>query len=263
MRGSLDSEALHEALVTPGSPWQGLDVHADLGSTNAEAARLGEPWRVVVADHQSAGRGRMGRAWEAPPGTSIAVSVLLPAPARGLGWMPLVTGLAVSRAVAEVAGVHAAVKWPNDVLVEEDGWRKVCGVLCEGHPGGVVVGFGVNVDQVRDELPVDTATSLRLSGAEDVRREDLVVSCLSHLAALHADLMEGGSSREAVHAAYRSACATIGMVVDIHAGGEVSRVLAEGVDEEGRLVVEGGSGPYAVAAGDVVHVRSADPGTGS
>ena len=255
MREPLDREALHEALVTPGSPWQGLDVHAELGSTNAAAAELAQPWRVVVADHQSAGRGRLGRSWEAPPGTSIAVSVLVPAPAHGIGWVPLLTGLAVARAAHEVAGVHAAVKWPNDGLVEEDDWRKVCGVLCEVHPAGVVVGFGVNVTQTREELPVENATSLALCGAPEVRREDLVAACLRHLAVLHSDLMAGGPALEAARAAYRSACRTIGMVVDLNTGSATHRLPAVGVDDEGRLVVHGDAGEYAVAAGDVVHVR--------
>jgi BirA family biotin operon repressor/biotin-[acetyl-CoA-carboxylase] ligase len=257
MREPLDREALHEALVTPGSPWQGLDVHPELGSTNAAAAELAQPWRVVVADHQSAGRGRLGRSWEAPPGTSIAVSVLVPAPAHGIGWVPLLTGLAVARAAHDVAGVHAAVKWPNDVLVGEDGWRKVCGILCEVHPAGVVVGFGVNVTQTREELPVENATSLALCGAPDVRREDLVAACLRHFAVLHGDLMAGGAALEAARAAYRSACSTIGMVVDVNTGTATHRVPAVGVDDEGRLVVHGDAGEYAVAAGDVVHVREA------
>jgi BirA family biotin operon repressor/biotin-[acetyl-CoA-carboxylase] ligase len=259
MREPLDSEALHEALVTSGSPWRALDVHTELGSTNAEAARRGDPWRVVVADHQSAGRGRLGRSWEDTPQTSIAVSVLLPAPATGVGWMPLITGLAVARAVSETAGVHTGLKWPNDVLVEEDEGRKVCGVLCEVHPAGVVVGFGVNVDQTREELPVETATSLRLCGAEGVRREDLIVSCLAHLHRVHADLLAGGEQREAVHAAYRSACRTLGMVVDVTTGEQTQRVQALSVDDEGRLLVHGESGEYAVAAGDVVHIRPVVP----
>jgi BirA family biotin operon repressor/biotin-[acetyl-CoA-carboxylase] ligase len=199
----------------------------------------------------------LGRSWEAPPGTSIAVSVLVPAPSHGIGWVPLLTGLAVARAALEVAGVHAAVKWPNDVLVEEDGWRKVCGVLCEVHPAGVVIGFGVNVTQTREELPVENATSLALCGAPDVRREDLVAACLRHLAVLHGDLMAGGAALEAARAAYRSACRTIGMVVDISTGSATHRLPAVGVDDEGRLVVHGDAGEYAVAAGDVVHVREA------
>ena len=155
--------------------------------------------------------------------------------------------------------MRTGVKWPNDVLVEEDDWRKVCGVLCEVHPTGVVVGFGVNVDQTREELPFENATSLRLCGAEDVRREDLIASCLRHLVPLHAGLLAGGEEREAVHAAYRAACRTLGMVVDVTAGDQVQRVQALSVDDDGRLVVHGESGEYAVAAGDVVHVRPVVP----
>ncbi|TPG84233.1 biotin--[acetyl-CoA-carboxylase] ligase, partial [Pseudomonas caspiana] len=176
MRESLDREALHEALVTPGQPWTGVDVHPALGSTNLEAARLAQPWRVVVTDHQQAGRGRLGRAWDTPANTSVTLSVLLPAPDQGRGWLPLATGLAVRDALAEVADVDSGLKWPNDVLLPSDGERKVCGILCELQPAGIVVGLGINVDQDRDELPVDTATSLRLAGAPDVSRERLVVA---------------------------------------------------------------------------------------
>jgi len=258
MREPLDREALHEALVTPGMPWSGVHVHPSLGSTNAEAARLGRPFHVVVTDHQQAGRGRLGRTWETPAHTSLTLSVLLPAPDSGRGWLPLVTGLAVRDAVAQVAGLEATLKWPNDVLLPADEDRKVCGILCELQPGGIVVGIGLNVDQTRDELPVDTATSLRLAGAAGVRREDLAVAVLTGLARRHADLGGDAAARSAAHAAYRSACRTIGRDVDLHVtGGEVRRVRALGVDDEGRLVVTDGSGEYAVAAGDVVHVRPA------
>ena len=258
MREPLDSEALHEALVTPGAPWTGVDVHPTLGSTNAEAARRAEPWRVVVTDHQQTGRGRLGRTWETPARTSVTLSVLLPAPDGGLGWMPLVTGLAVSRAIEEVSGLRAGLKWPNDVLLAADGDRKVCGVLCELQPQGVVVGVGINVDQERAELPVETGTSLRLAGAPEVRREDLIVALMHHLAAVHAELSRGGGDRTAVQTAYRNACLTTGREVDLHApDGTVRRVRAVGIDVSGRLVVAAGGSEYAVSAGDVVHVRPA------
>jgi len=258
MREPLEREALHEALVTPGSPWTGVDLHAELGSTNAEAARLARPWHVVVTDHQQAGRGRMGRSWETPARASVTLSVLVPAPEHGRGWVPLLTGLAVQRAIEEVTGLAAPLKWPNDVLLAADGDRKVCGVLCELQPTGVVVGLGINVSQAREELPVDTATSLALAGAPDVDRQALVVAVLGQLAAVHAALTGGGGGREAAHAAYRKACTTIGSEVDLHVGGAAPRrVVAVGVDDEGRLVVRAGDSEYAVAAGDVVHVRPA------
>lgn len=260
MREPLDREAIHEALVTPGRPWTGVDLHPELGSTNLEAARLAEPWRVVLTDHQQAGRGRLGRTWDTPAHTSVTLSVLVPAPEQGRAWMPLATGLAVRDALAEVAGLDAGLKWPNDVLLPVDAERKVCGILCELQPAGIVVGLGINVDQDRSELPVDTATSLRLAGAADVGRERLVVAVLTHLARWHAALSGSGADRARVHAAYRSACLTIGREVELHvAGGELRRVRAAGVDDEGRLVVAAAGTEYAVAAGDVVHVR---PSTG-
>jgi BirA family transcriptional regulator, biotin operon repressor / biotin---[acetyl-CoA-carboxylase] ligase len=258
MREPLRREALHEALVTPGSPWTGLDLHPQLGSTNAEAARLAQPWHVVVTDHQQAGRGRMGRSWETPPRASVTLSVLLPAPETGRGWVPLLTGLAVQWAVEEVSGLAANLKWPNDVLLPADGDRKVCGVLCELQPTGVVVGLGINVDQAREELPVGSATSLALAGAPDVDRHALVVAVLGQLAAVHSALTGGEGAREAAQAAYRKSCTTIGSDVDLQVGSAAPRrVHAVGVDDEGRLVVREGNSAYAVAAGDVVHVRPA------
>lgn len=258
MREPLQREPLHEALVTPGSPWRGIDVHPELGSTNAEAARIGEPWHVVTTDHQVTGRGRLGRTWETPARTSVALSALVPAPSapNAAGWMPLVTAIAVRDAIAETTGLAANLKWPNDVQLPADDDRKVCGILCELHPAGIVVGIGLNVDQDRDELPVPTATSLRLAGATDVSRHDLVVALLRSLVRWHGALSGGAGERSAAHAAYRSACTTVGREVDLHdAGGAVRRVRATGLDEQGRLVVAGPTGEYAVAAGDVVHVR--------
>lgn len=258
MRGTLEREPFHEALVTAGSPWTGVDVHPRLGSTNVEAARLERLWHVVVTDHQVAGRGRMGRTWETPPGTSLTMSTLVPAPGTGAGWVPLLAGLAVQRGIADAAGLESVLKWPNDVLLPADDDRKVCGLLCEVVPAGVVVGIGVNVDQTREELPVDTATSLRLAGAEGVDRVALAVAILGHLAPLLQLLGEGGTALEAAQTAYRSACSTLGKEVELHLGEDVRRAHALRVDEEGRLVVRDERGEYAVAAGDVVHVRSAD-----
>ncbi|MGG5257941.1 biotin--[acetyl-CoA-carboxylase] ligase [Phycicoccus avicenniae] len=239
--------------VTPGDPWLPVEVFETLGSTNDELRRDPRPGRVVVAEVQEAGRGRLGRAWTTTPGTALAVSVLVAEPPSGAGWVPLLAGLALHRAVAEVAGVRTVLKWPNDVLVPADGDRKLAGLLCEWTPHGVVVGTGVNVDTAREDLPLETATSLRAAGAPGVDRAALLTAYLHHLAAvLREDTGPAGPSV----AAYRDACGTVGQDVEVHApDGTVRRGRATGVDAEGRLTVRTDGRTTSVSAGDVVHVR--------
>jgi BirA family transcriptional regulator, biotin operon repressor / biotin---[acetyl-CoA-carboxylase] ligase len=267
------------ALITLPNPWQMPEVHASVDSTNLEALRDPRAWRVVVADFQSSGRGRLARQWRAPAGTSVAVSAVVPVSAgrtADLGWLPLLSGMAMCSALADVAKVAGRLKWPNDVMVQESKdrggdpggdspWLKISGVLCEMVPGGdlVVIGAGANVSQQRSELPVETATSLALCGAGAVRREDLIVGYLSELADLHSTWSGGGQGLAALRTAYRSCCLTIGLDVDVHQpDGRVARGTATGVDDEGRLVVAAGGVGRAHAAGDVVHVRRSHPGLG-
>ena len=299
VRDSLDIETLSAALVTSGRPWRGVEFHPALGSTNTRLRELltgsSQPtgayavspededpglWWVVLTDHQTGGRGRLGRAWTVPDRASLAVSVAVPVTdAAQAGWMPLLAGLALARAVREAserAGrpLTARLKWPNDVLLADDGDRKLSGILCELVTSGgrqvVVVGTGINVDQTRDELPVETATSLALAGSE-VRREDLLLAYLDHLTRVLAGAgVQGGAGEgaddgaddgAAVRTAYRSACSTLGLHVRVHlpAGGAVEGT-AVAVDDDGGLVVRTGEGTRTFAAGDVVHVRPAAGG---
>lgn len=138
---------------------------------------------VAVAEVQTEGRGRLGRAWEAPTGTSVLVSVLLlPAvEAPRLPELSLVAGGAVAQAIAEVTGLEPAIKFPNDVLV---GGRKVAGILAESSAGRVVLGIGVNVNQALEQLPTDAKiepTSLRLELGAPVSRARLVTVILLQL----------------------------------------------------------------------------------
>jgi BirA family transcriptional regulator, biotin operon repressor / biotin---[acetyl-CoA-carboxylase] ligase len=267
---ALDSQSVKAVLITAPNPWQMIDVLGSVDSTNLEALRDPRKWRVVVADFQSAGRGRLARQWRAPAGTAIAVSAVVPVPggrAADLGWLPLLSGLAMCSALADVAGVAARLKWPNDVMVQEGTnspadrgrpWLKISGVLCEMVPSGelVVIGAGTNVAQERSELPVETATSLALCGAGDISREDLIVRYLGGLADLHRAWSAGGAQLRAQRTAYRRSCLTIGLEVDVHQpDGRVARGTATGVDDMGRLVVAVGGSSRAHAAGDVVHVR--------
>lgn len=150
---------------------------------------------VAVADHQTAGRGRLGRSWIAPPGTAITVSVLLrPPQGRRLAQVSLVGGLAAAEAVEEELGFwrSAQIKWPNDVMVNR---RKVAGVLAEAHDGVVVLGIGINVNQTRDELPADArqpVASLRTLDGEEHDRDALLTDLLARLDRFYGAWREGG-----------------------------------------------------------------------
>ncbi len=147
-----------------------------LGEDSAEGA-------VAVTEEQTEGRGRLGRRWEAAPGTSILVSVLLVPPVEPprLPELSLVAGGAVAQAIAEITGIEPAIKFPNDLLI---GMRKVAGILAESSEGRVVLGVGVNVNQTAQELPADTLTpptSLRVVLGEPVDRARLLAAILLHL----------------------------------------------------------------------------------
>jgi len=138
---------------------------------------------IAIAEEQTEGRGRLGRAWEAPAGTSVLVSVLLlPAvEASRLPELSLVAGGAVAQAIADVTGLEPAIKFPNDVLI---GGRKVAGILAESSEGRVVLGIGVNANQTLEQLPVDAKTeptSLRLELGTPVSRVRLLAAILLHL----------------------------------------------------------------------------------
>ena len=138
---------------------------------------------IAVAEVQTEGRGRLGRAWEAPAGTSVLVSVLLrPAvEASRLPELSLVAGGAVAQAIAEVTGLEPAIKFPNDILVRS---RKVAGILAESSEGRVVLGIGVNVNQTLEQLPAGAQTeptSLRLEVGAPVSRARLLAAILLQL----------------------------------------------------------------------------------
>jgi BirA family biotin operon repressor/biotin-[acetyl-CoA-carboxylase] ligase len=239
-RPPLRAAALAHALEPDG--WR-VEVVEQAGSTNAlvaERARAGESHGlVVVAEEQTAGRGRLDRTWVSPTRAGLTASVLL-RPVEPWGWVPLLGGLAVALAVREVAEVDAVLKWPNDVLV--DG-RKVCGLLAEAVDGAVVLGFGLNVTTRAEELPVPEATSLLLAGATVTDRDTLLRAILRRLAGALGDRDVAG---------YRALCSTLGRELRVELpGGQSVTGVAEAVDDEGRLVVDGT--PYA--AGDVVHLR--------
>jgi BirA family biotin operon repressor/biotin-[acetyl-CoA-carboxylase] ligase len=260
----LDPPRLRSELLVPGALWHQLDVVAETGSTNADLAvraRAGEAaGAVLITDFQSAGRGRLGRSWTAPPGTSIAMSVLVhphDVESSRWTWLPLLAGLAVVEALRRAAEAHAVLKWPNDVLV--DG-RKLCGILAERveTPSGpaCVIGMGLNVHLSEDQLPVPTATSLAvLNPSRVMGRNPLVTTILRAFAALFSE-WERSDDDSAFAVSYVKRCDTIGRRVRVTlAGDRVVEGVAEAIDRDGRLVVRTGSGTETLGAGDVVHLR--------
>lgn len=247
-RPPLRSRALQRALAPDG--WR-VEVLTSTASTNAvvaDRARAGEPaGLVVVAESQTAGRGRLDRSWVSPPRAGLTLSVLVrpDLPAVRWPWLPLVTGLAVADALREQAEVDAVLKWPNDVLV---GGRKLCGVLAEvPEVGAAVLGIGLNVTTRAEELPHDGATSLQLAAATTTDRDTLLRAVLRALTRVLADV-------DGSRAAYRERCSTLGRRVRVELPGDaVAEGVAEAVDDDGRLVVDG----TAYGAGDVVHLRPA------
>jgi BirA family biotin operon repressor/biotin-[acetyl-CoA-carboxylase] ligase len=144
---------------------------------------------LVVADHQTAGRGRLGRTWEAPPGTAILCSLLLkPPPARNAPELSLVAGVAVADTLERATGLSVQIKWPNDVMLRR---RKVAGCLAEGRDGAVVLGIGVNVNQTSEQLPA-SAGSLRTLVGREWDREALLSPLLDDLDLRYAEWRTGG-----------------------------------------------------------------------
>jgi BirA family biotin operon repressor/biotin-[acetyl-CoA-carboxylase] ligase len=261
-RPPLREKDLERSLLRRGHTWSSLRVVADVASTNAElvrAARTGAPsGSVLVAEHQHAGRGRLERSWSAPARSGLTFSVLLrprAVPASSWGWFPLLAGVAVASATAEVAELDARLKWPNDVLIAD---RKVAGILAERVEDALVLGVGLNVSLRADELPVPTATSLHIEGSAVVDRAPVLLALLRQLAEWY-DLFEaagGDPVASGVRAAHLGLSASVGrqVRVTLPGGSEVVGTAVD-VDEQGRLVVATVSGETRVAAGDVVHVR--------
>jgi BirA family biotin operon repressor/biotin-[acetyl-CoA-carboxylase] ligase len=267
----LRAEAVFAAL--DGSRWRPevLEASPSTNAVVADRARAGEaPGLLVVADHQTAGRGRLDRTWVTPAGAALTFSLLVApneVPVARWPWLPLLAGVAVARAVRRVAGVEATLKWPNDVLVGESpstgsGTGKLCGILVERVEGprhaSAVVGIGINVLQRRDELPADTATSVAIEAGRPVDRVALLAEVGDQLGRWYdAWVAAAGDARASgLLDAYAGLCATIGQEVRVHLPrDEELRGVAKGIDDDGRLVVTGPTGPVALGAGDVVHVR--------
>jgi BirA family transcriptional regulator, biotin operon repressor / biotin---[acetyl-CoA-carboxylase] ligase len=268
----------------PGARFADVRWVVETGSTNADAmalARQGEPEGVVlVADHQTAGRGRAGRSWTAPPGSGLLLTVLLRPPAAVMDLVTLAVAVSAAEAVETVAGFGPRLKWPNDLVWPGDGSmadRKLAGILAEADwPAAaavssgwkepapaervvVVVGIGINVAwpaELPEEL-AEVAVACNHVTDRPVDREDLLIALLERLGPRYEALVAG--DRTSLLAGWRSRSATLGRRVRVELG--VDDVVGTAVDitDRGHLVVEaveGGRREFAV--GDVVHLRAAD-----
>lgn len=248
------------ALLDGPSVWHTIEVLEEVGSTNdvlADRAAAGVPaGLVIVADRQTAGRGRRGRPWEdVEPHRSLLVSALLDLPTRGASLVPLAAGVAVADAIRR-GGAQARLKWPNDVLAPVDGEpRKCAGILVERHGRHLVVGMGINVDWrgVPREGERTSWGSVAEALESDVDRWVILTDTLRALEVWVRDL-----ERDPVRllATYRTRCTTLGEEVQVALpSGELLTGRAVDLTPDGALLVDTGRGRAVVAAGDVVHVR--------
>jgi len=202
---------------------------------------------LVVSDHQTAGRGRLGRSWDAPPGTALLFSLLLEPPTeRAAPELSLVAGVAVADTVERATDLAAQIKWPNDVMLRR---HKVAGVLAELKNDAVVLGIGINVNQARDQLP-EGAGSLRTLTGREWDREELLSSVLADLGVRYAEWRTGGLANVYEGLAPRDFLRGRRVTVNGTSG------VAAMVGRDGRLRIDTGHGELvAVESGEVRYER--------
>ena len=241
--------------------WQ-VQRFEEIESTNTylrEQARSGAPEGLVaVADYQTAGRGRLDRRWESPPGANLLVSLLLrpECDADDLHLCTTAVALAAADACREVTGVDVAFKWPNDLMVGES---KVAGILAEvefagGTPPAVVVGIGINVAWPGPAEAGGTCLDDESSRAQPVDRKDLLDHLL-YARAPRREMLDDAHGRLVLADEVRRHCSTLGQRVRVVLADEEITGIAHGIDGSGRLVIETETDLRTVTAGDVVHLR--------
>lgn len=272
----LSVDGIRSTLVTM-SLGHALYLHQELPSTNTEAlalARAGAPHgTTVIAESQSCGYGRHGRAWFSPQGLNIYCSVII----RGMGqhlalsqwlsWVPLVSALAVAEATRQATAVSLSLKWPNDLLLYD---RKVGGILCESsfstaNDPVVIVGIGLNVNVLPEAFPEElqsVAASLIEASQQPIDRNRLIAHILMELEHCLGELQSSGPIR--LRQAYKARCATLGRRVRVLFTNDQPIVgIAEGLSADGALQIQV-SPPHPhsqpmplvdVRAADVIHLR--------
>ena len=207
---------------------------------------------VIIADHQTAGRGRLGREWLSPPDSSILLSIVLYPTPEHIPRLTIAACLAVAKSIEKVSGLEPTIKWPNDVLIAG---KKVSGILIESDAHGdrvnyAIVGIALNVNLDPASIPEIsvTATSLKQNLGREVSRREVLIALLDEFEALYSALRRG----EPIDREWRRRLETLGKRVAVRCGDEVQEGVAEGVDEDGNLLLRHSDGSLmTIAAGDV------------
>lgn len=266
LRHRLNAGSLREELAGPGRPWRYLEVADETGSTNSDLlarAAAGEDIGgvVLIAEHQTAGRGRMGRTWSDKAQAQIALSVgVRPGhvPIEHWSWLPLAAGVAVVDAVAAETGVRAGLKWPNDVMFAD---RKLAGILAEvANPNTfVVIGVGLNVTLSAEEAGDPAATSLLDIGVVAPDRDRLLRQLLFELGNRIDRWRAARGLDETLIGDYRASSVTVGSQVRaVLPGKRTLAGTARAIDDDGRLVVDVCGESIALSAGEIIHLRPLD-----
>jgi BirA family biotin operon repressor/biotin-[acetyl-CoA-carboxylase] ligase len=267
------SDALNAGMIKEGLNTQALgrSIHilTETPSTNTLALTLAESEEphgtVILAEHQTAGKGRLGRSWISPPHKNIYCSLILRDSRlqKHVTWIPLVTGLALSEAIHTTHTITTSLKWPNDILV---GTKKIGGILCESTSrgnttGALIVGVGVNVNSNQDDFPSelqDHTTSVLQASGQLTNRNTLLACMFNHLEKWYDQLVS--HNIDAVHVAYSAACSTLGLHVRcMLTGTREIEGRATAIGRDGALQLtpfeQGVKNPIAVHSADVTHVR--------
>lgn len=252
---------LHELQSRRKTKWIGADTicYETIDSTNAEATRLAEGryghGTLIVADSQQAGRGRRGRGWESPAGTSIYMSLLLKPEINpnNASMLTLVAALAVSRAISQITGKPAGIKWPNDIVMNG---KKICGILTEmsaqfDYVNHIVVGIGINVNT--EEFPEELAhmaTSLKLETGVRVNRAELIEAVWEHFEEVYEIYMQTQDLRNLVRE-YNANLVNMHQNVKVLDPKEPFEGRAMGITPRGELMVDTWESRKLVSSGEV------------
>ena len=258
-RAPLDAQILEQELLLRQCLWQNAMIKDEVTSTNDIARDLIssniKEGTFVLANFQTKGRGRQNRNWEAPKNSSIFISIVLkPNSEKNLGWIPLLIGLALHKALESETRKEIKIKWPNDlVLLENNQEYKFAGILVERINDYVIAGVGINFDQEKDELPVSNASSLKQILQSEISKESVIAAFLTELSARW--LEENNASTwptPLLVRDFKTNCITIDKKITAQLpSGEVIEAVAIDISQTGELVVKTDDGTRSLSSADI------------